>query len=534
MPSVSRFTVCAVLALRVLAHEASAQPSPPPDRGPAGPDPAAQPAPPADPADRAPPAVPAAAPPGPTAAPAGGAAGGSGWTSLRLLRDKGVISEAEYASAVRDLGAMVGAGEATTLVVSKLATTLYGYVEGNMFYDSTQSCQEFCGNAQIQKPGTYRGDHGRTIFSPRNSRFGVRIAAPETHGIRVSGLIETDFLGPTTTTEQGQWSNPVLRVRHAYVKLDTPIVDILIGQTWNLFGQQPNYFVASVQRPGIPGQLFARTSQLKLGKTLRSHGVTTELAVAANRPPQEDSSTPEGVASVRLLFDGWTGLHTGSLSSAVAIQPASLAVSGDLRKFRIAEFSATPQTGHVRIGGGVAFDAYLPIIPATKQAKANALSLTGELAIGSGTSDTYLALGAAGTRNAAIPSATAPAGLTYPANFDPGLAAYDATGHLELIKWTSYVVGLDYYPPGMDGRLGVVASYGHIESSNAGKFGGAQVMDPALGSTRDHESMIELGGFVDPTSATRIAAGGAVYSDRYVDGTTARNYALGLVGWLFF
>src|SRR3982750_1241847 len=109
----------------------------------------AQPAP--DPTAPVAPAPPAAAPAPPTAAAA--VPNGPEWTSLRLLRDKGVISDAELASALRDIG-VLGAGDATTLVLGRLRTTLYGYLEGNYKYDSTQSCVEFCGSSQIQRPGT--------------------------------------------------------------------------------------------------------------------------------------------------------------------------------------------------------------------------------------------------------------------------------------------------------------------------------------------------------------------------------------------
>jgi hypothetical protein len=119
---------------------------------------------------------------------------GPEWLSLRLLHDKGVISDAELASALADIG-VVGGGDATTLVVSKLKVTLYGYLEGNYKYDSTQTCVEFCGSTQVPRSDTYKGSHGRTIFSARDSRLGLRIAAPEHHGVRVSGVLETDFFG---------------------------------------------------------------------------------------------------------------------------------------------------------------------------------------------------------------------------------------------------------------------------------------------------------------------------------------------------
>jgi len=36
--------------------------------------------------------------------------------------------------------------------------------------------------------------HGRTQFSARDSRIGFRIQAPETSYLRVSGVLEMDFL----------------------------------------------------------------------------------------------------------------------------------------------------------------------------------------------------------------------------------------------------------------------------------------------------------------------------------------------------
>jgi hypothetical protein len=459
--------------------------------------------------------------------------GGAEWTSLRLLHDKGVISDAELAAAVNDIN-VSNAGDATTVVVAKLKTTIYGFVENSFIHDSTESCAEICGATQIQRPGTYRGEHGRTTFSARSSRFGVRIAAPEQSGIRVSGLIETDFFGPTTTTEQATLSTAVLRIRHSFLKMETPIVDIVVGQTWSLFGWQSIYLVASAQPPGLPGQLFERTSQVRLSKAFKTDGVAIELAVAGNRPPQQDSSMPELVAGARVSFDGWTGQHTGYLAST-SIQPASFAISGDLRGFRIPELAATPHTGHVRVGGGIALSGYLPIIAATKQSRDNALSIVGELAIGRGTSDAYTGLGAAGVASAVIPGTTTVASTAS----DPGPAAVDATGHIELVKWTSYVAGVEFYPAGTGGRLGTFANYGHIGSANALHVGTAArgsdaELATARAKVRDHEAIYELGAFFDPTRSTRVGASGSLYADTYGDGVVARNYALLASAWLFY
>jgi hypothetical protein len=537
MNTLTRLTVAMLLAILAIPPLASAQPAPPASADSPAPPPADAPAPP--PVTPPPPEV-APPPPPPPPPPTPKVPSGPQWTSLRLLHDKGVISDAELASALKDINS--NTGDATTLVLAKLKATLYGNIEANYAYDSTQTCVESCAAVQVQRPGTYRGEHGRSVFSPRRSRFGLRIAAPEEHGLRVSGLLEADFLGPTTTSEQGLWSNPVLRIRHSYVKMETPILDVIAGQTWSLFGWQSTYLITSVQPPGVVGQLFERTTQLKLSRTIKGSAITTEIAVAANRPPQQDAATPEGVAGLRLSLHDRTGPHTAYMGSTTIV-PASIAVTGDLRKFRIPEFSANPHTGHVRIGGGVAVDVYLPIIPATKQSRDNALSITGEVAIGSGTSDMYTTLGAAGTANASLPPAT-PGGapVAYPANFDPGLAAVDAQGHIELIKWTSYVASLEFYPAGTGGRLGTFANFGHIESSNAKSVGTASVTaaaTPAAAAAaaakiRDHEEYYEIGLFVDPTRSTRIAVGGSLLDDTYGDGVDAKNYRFMTSGWLFF
>ncbi|MEZ4362440.1 MAG: hypothetical protein R3B48_19780 [Kofleriaceae bacterium] len=475
----------------------------------------------------------ASAPPAAPAPVTPAAAGVFEWTSLRLLRDKGVISADEYDSAMKDLGGAIGAGD-TTFVVSKLKATLYGFVQADFSYDSTGSCQEFCSNFPIQKSGTYRGDHSRMIFSPRDSRFGIRLAAPAEHGIRVSGTLETDFFGPTSASEQSTWVNPVLRVRHAMIKMETPVVDILLGQTWTPFAWAAGYLVTSVQEPGLPGQVFERTTQLRLSRTFKSDAVNFEVAVAALRPPQMDSGTPEGVAAARVVFPKIVGHHTSYMTSS-ALQPASLGISADVRRFVIPEFSTAPKSSHSKIGGGFAINGYLPIVRATKESKANALSLMGEFVMGSGTSDMYTALGAAGTSNAPIPPAV-PGGTpgTYVPNFDAGFAAYDAAGNLELIKWTSYMVGVEFYPDIIDGRLGTFANYGHMQSSNSDKFGGAAVNDPVAGRTRESEDFYNAGLFFDPTKATRVGADVALYDDHYVDGTDAQNVSVMASAYLFF
>ena len=68
----------------------------------------------------------------------------------------------------------------------------------------------------------------------------------------------------------------------------------------------------------------------------------------------------------------------------------------------------------------------------------------------------------------------------YSANYDTGMAVYDTSGELHLIRWLTYVTALEYYPPGLQGRLALFGSYAHSESPNA------KLYVPAA-KVRDHE-----------------------------------------------
>jgi len=78
------------------------------------------------------------------------------------MRDKGIISQAEYDSAVHDLKESVGehAPKEGTAVLGKWSTTFYGFLEGDNIWDTTRSLNDLSGNAQIAR-SIASGDHRR-------------------------------------------------------------------------------------------------------------------------------------------------------------------------------------------------------------------------------------------------------------------------------------------------------------------------------------------------------------------------------------
>jgi hypothetical protein len=452
------------------------------------------------------------------------------FTTLNLMKEKGIITQAEYDSAMHDLADSVGtkAGESTSLVISKWSATLYGFAQVDVIGDSTQSFTDFPGNTQVARPGTFAGDHGRFTFAVRNSRIGFKLRAPEYHKVRATAQLEMDFLGPSpATTESAIFTNPLFRIRHMNFKLETPIVDVLFGQYWHLFGWQPLYHPNTVEIQGVPGQLYGRTPQLRVSKTIKTDPVTIELAIAMMRSPQRDSATPEGEAGARLAFNKWTGMTTNG-AAGTTIQPLSVAVTADVRHFELAEFAATPKDTRAKTGWAIAADAYIPLVPATEKHKSNALSLNGEYAWGLGDADMYSQLVGGVIQAPALPNPTgATPAPTYTPNFDPGLVALSADGNAHLIQWQSVLVGVQYAFPKLNGLLWVSANYSHMDSNNSFLHGDAKKVRHTL-------DWVDANLFWDATPAVRLGLEYAWFSDEYVDGVVAIDHHVQLSGWYIF
>src|SRR5208282_1921365 len=109
-------------------------------------------------------------------------------------------------------------------------------------------------------------------------------------------------------------------------------------------------------------------------------------------PPSAGSSIPEFEGGVRLAVDTWTGMMTNG-ATATSIQPASIALTGDYRTFVVPAINTLlPTTSVGTSSTSLAADAFLPILPASKEHRDNALSITGEFVYGAGISDLYTGL----------------------------------------------------------------------------------------------------------------------------------------------
>ncbi|HXK19563.1 MAG TPA: hypothetical protein VNG33_17255, partial [Polyangiaceae bacterium] len=359
--------------------------------------------------------------------------------------------------------------------------TFYGFVEADFIADSTRSYGDSIGASLVARSDTYKGRAGRTQFSMRNTRLGLKFASPELGGFRPLAVLEGDFFGPSSiaeTSENTVYTSPTFRIRHAFVSLESDYLNVLAGQTYDVFGWQNYFFPCSVEFLGLPNQVFSRSTQFRLSHTFGGDGpVTLDVAAAAARPAQRDSRVPDAHAGLRLGVPSFKGVTTPGSSGTTAL-PLSVGVSGVFRQFRVNAFAPPPaQSSNGTSGWGVSLDALVPVISAhDADDRGNRLTLTGSFVTGSGIADLITSNGGAGFPTLPNPAQANPP-PEYDADIDPGLVSFDTQGVLHTIDWQAFRAGLQYYLP-PSGRLMLSANYTQAHSKNMAKLfpkGGAEI-----------------------------------------------------------
>jgi hypothetical protein len=426
-----------------------------------------------------------------------------------------------------------------TFVVSKWKAKLYGFAEFDSMFDATQSYAEIQGGAIAAKPGTVAGDNTRFQETIRNSRIGFSLEAPEIGGVKAYGTVEGDFFGfdpnpgyqtsaagapASQPSEAGFYVNPTFRIRHSFVKITSPIIDVTAGQYWTLVGWDTNFMPATVALQGINGEIYQRTPQLRVGKSVDFGGGTKfSLAVAALRPYQRDSGTPDFQGGAHFEMGGWTGFKSTGGTGGGLTGP-QLSVTGGVKSFRALKGAPANTSDYNSVTGStIAVGALLPIIPATKESHANAMTVVVQASTGSGDNDLFTSTNMGATIGA--PS-DLPAGATYASTLDAGAAGYRKdTGALDTVTYQTMLVNLQYYTPIENVFFSGVYSY--VGSDNAGFFA-------AKGAALSNSKYASAAIMWDPTPGARIGVEYVWTKQWMTDFQTRTNSRLNASFWFVF
>jgi hypothetical protein len=409
---------------------------------------------------------------------------------------------------------------------------LYGFGELDWIHDSTQSFDDVGAfSSTLARPQTVAGDYAQDQVTLCDSRLGLRLETPDDRRVRGTFLVE---LAPELTGAVGQDDrcyHP--RVRHLYVALRSPIVDVLAGRYYALFGWGGKGFLPNTAAfLGVPGELYHREPQVRVSHIFRFSPVDFEIAGALARS-DDVSDGGELHLAVRLAVNRWRG-GSAQGGGPPAAAPLQIGFSGVGRTVQMNAFTGDSTAKVSAYGRGLAFDAFLPAIPARGDDLGNSLSFTLELVTGRGLADMYSAL----TGGVLFPALPNPAGRQDPTNPPPiyvanapaSVATFDAEGRLQLVDWCSAVGGAQYHLPFARGRrVWVSGTLSFLRSSNVR----ALTPLPGLGGVWDRGWYYDLNVFVSVISPLQLAASYEITHQTFLDEVEASN-ARALVSATYF
>lgn len=189
---------------------------------------------------------------------------------------------------------------------SKIGIKLSGFVKNDFFWDSRQTVSAREGHFLLWPSPVVLDNNGSDVngkssfnFLAVQSRLTVGLQGPDAFGAKTSGLIEGDFFA------QANDNINLLRLRHAFVKLNWEHMELMAGQFWNpLF--VTSCFPGTVSfNTGTPLQSFARNPQLRF--TFKTGGLSIMAAALSQR--DYTSVGAEGASSSYLRNSSIPDMH---------------------------------------------------------------------------------------------------------------------------------------------------------------------------------------------------------------------------------
>ncbi|MHB8369288.1 MAG: hypothetical protein ACYDBP_06275 [Leptospirales bacterium] len=307
-------------------------------------------------------------------------------------------------------------------MMGKWVTTMYGFVQLDTVYDSNQSYNNWPFNDAPGNPSVMSNAGSKTALSGtaasqfnsgrygmdvNNSRIGFALSSPVYNGYKIRALLEMDFLASPGgqslgSAGDGYVTNPIFRIRHFFFDVTTPSWgNVLMGQYWSLFGEQPYNIQNNLQIAPGPGTAYGRFPQIRWYKNLQMNdGLMLEPAAAVMMPNEIQSSLPAFTEALKLSDSNlMTELMIGDTGKGQF--PASLSISGietyysGYNNGNPVESAGSPKTYYTGFGNtsGTGFNSWtaagavdliLPIIPIKDGKPGNNLTLQAEYTWGQG------------------------------------------------------------------------------------------------------------------------------------------------------
>jgi hypothetical protein len=173
----------------------------------------------------------------------------------------------------------------------------------------------------------------------------------------------------------------------------------------------------------------------------------------------------------------------------------------------------------------IAADAFIPVLPGTKDKKDNSLAFNAEFSTGYGDADMYTGLNG----GVAFPALASPG---YAPDIDAGIVTFDYSGKLHGIQYTSYLFGAQYTLPGLDGKMWVSGNYSHLESANTHYYALGTIGSPK--SLLAAQDWFDINLFADPVPGIRFGVEYANTKTTYVDGGQAINHRVQFSGFFIY
>ncbi|OPY79666.1 MAG: hypothetical protein A4E64_00309 [Syntrophorhabdus sp. PtaU1.Bin058] len=268
-------------------------------------------------------------------------------------------------------------------VTSRWDMTIGGFVK----FDAGWASQAVSGDYLWASPESYTGNwsvtdkYSNSFMAAGETRLNFAIKGPDSWGAKTSAFVEGDF------RQSGVYE--AFRLRHAFMKFDWGDTNLVIGQTWQTWGLMPSFNLLGVNELGpmnkgdrLPQIMlntkFAKNWSVAFGiisayQPQSAGGTAASRGVITNTAQQNVFSYPLVQAEV-----GWSSDACGKIGPW-QLQMALGGFGGKNKIVRRIGAAGTDWVDEDVDIWGVAFKAYVPIIPEKKGNKAGALAITGSV-----------------------------------------------------------------------------------------------------------------------------------------------------------